>query len=273
MIFSTTYALEIAVDAAKIAGQILRDMLESASSRMKAPKDLVTDADLAAQAAIEKRILGEFPTHFFLGEESATTQENWEAFATKDYCWVVDPLDGTVNYVHRLPSFAVSISLMRNKQSVLGVVFDPMAGELFTAVEGKGAHLNGKPIQASSVHRLEDAMVAVSFPPQVHRESIEIKQFIEVLLASQSVRRLGSAALNLCYVANGRLDAYWANSLKPWDVAAGALIAQEANAKLTDLMGNRFDLWNGEVLAASNLSLWQELQCSLEIASKEKNSN
>lgn len=258
--------MEIAVDAAKMAGQILRDMLESASSRMKAPKDLVTDADLAAQAAIEKRIMSEFPTHFFLGEESATNQESWDMFSKKDYCWVVDPLDGTVNYVHRLPNFAVSIALMRNNQSVLGVVLDPMAGELFTAVEGKGAHLNGKPIRASSVVRLEDAMVAVSFPPQVHRESIEIKQFIEVLLASQSVRRLGSAALNLCYVANGRLDAYWANSLKPWDVAAGALITQEATAKLTDLAGNPFDPWNGEVLAASNLSLWKELQRSLEPA-------
>jgi myo-inositol-1(or 4)-monophosphatase len=273
MIFSINDATEIAVDAAKMAGQILRDMLESASSRMKAPKDLVTDADLAAQAAIEKRILSAFPTHFFLGEESATTQEGWDAFSRKEFCWVVDPLDGTVNYVHRLPSFAVSIALLQNNRCVLGVVFDPMAGELFTAVEGKGAHLNGKPIRASSVGCLEEAMVAVSFPPQVHRESIEIQQFIEVLLASQSVRRLGSAALNLCYVANGRLDAYWANSLKPWDVAAGALIAQEATAKLTGLAGNSFDLWDGEVLAASTLSLWQELQHTLENASKEQKSS
>ena len=262
--------MEIAVDAAKTAGQILREMLESASSRMKAPKDLVTDADLAAQAAIEKRILSEFPAHFFLGEESATTQESWDVLSRKEFCWVVDPLDGTVNYVHRLPSFAISIALMQNNRCVLGVVLDPMAGELFTAAEGKGAQLNGRPIRASSVSCLEEAIVAVSFPPQVQRESIEIQQVIEVLLASQSVRRLGSAALNLCYVANGRLDAYWANSLKPWDVAAGALIAQEATAKLTDLAGNTFDAWNGEVLAASTLALWQDLQHTLDNASKEK---
>jgi myo-inositol-1(or 4)-monophosphatase len=273
MIFSISHAMEIAVDASKMAGQILREMLESASSRMKAPKDLVTDADLAAQAAIEKRILSEFPAHFFLGEESATTQESWDVFSREEFCWVVDPLDGTVNYVHRLPSFAVSIALMQNNRCVLGVVLDPMSGELFTAVEGKGAHLNGMPIRASSVSCLEEAMVAVSFPPQVHRESVEIQQFIEVLLASQSVRRLGSAALNLCYVASGRLDAYWANSLKPWDVAAGALIAREANAKLTDLAGHPFDVWNGEVLAASTSSLWQELQCTLKNASEGKQCN
>lgn len=256
--------MSIAVDAAKLAGQILREMLESASSWTKAPKDLVTEADLAAQFAIEKRILSEFPTHFFLGEENATPQESWDAVSKKEFCWVVDPLDGTVNYVHRLPNFAVSIALMHNNQCVLGVVFDPMAGELFTAIQGNGAQLNGKPIHTSSVSRLEDAMVAVSFPPQVHRESIEIKQFIEVLLASQSVRRLGSAALNLCYVANGRLDAYWANSLKPWDVAAGAIIAREASANLTGLGGNPFDPWSGEVLVTSTLTLWQELQHTLE---------
>jgi myo-inositol-1(or 4)-monophosphatase len=139
MIFSTNHAMSIAVDAAKLAGQILREMLESASSWTKAPKDLVTEADLAAQAAIEKRILSEFPTHFFLGEENATPQESWDAVSKKEFCWVVDPLDGTVNYVHRLPNFAVSIALMHNNQCVLGVVFDPMANELFTAIQGNGA--------------------------------------------------------------------------------------------------------------------------------------
>jgi len=273
MSLSIDHALKIAIAAAESAGQILREMLETASVREKAPKDLVTDADLAAQAAIEKRIMSEFPSHVFLGEESLIAPEQWEELSRNEYCWVVDPLDGTVNYVHQLPNFAVSIALMRNNQIVLGVVFDPMASELFTATQGGGSFLNGKGIRASVVGSLEEAMVAVSFPPQVRRDSIEIQQFIEVLLCSQSIRRLGSAALNLCYVANGRLDAYWANSLKPWDVAGGALIALEAGAALTGLDRKRFDPWNGNVLAAASTSLHEELHKCLEIAKNSGKSN
>lgn len=273
MLCSTDHALAIAVDAAKSAGQILRDMLETATVHEKAPKDFVTDADLAAQVEIEKRITTEFPSHVFLGEESMIPKEQWQTLSQNDYCWLVDPLDGTTNYLHRFPNFAVSIALVQRHECLLGVVFDPMANELFTATRGGGAYMNGREIHSSGIDRLCDAMVAVSFPPEIHRESPEIQQFVEVLIQSQSVRRLGSAALNLCYVANGRLDAYWANKLKPWDVAGGAIIAKEAGATLTGLEQNKFTPWQGGVLAASTQVLCEDLLQCLQNTKKSSKSS
>jgi myo-inositol-1(or 4)-monophosphatase len=266
--FMIDHAMRVAIEAAETAGTILRDMLLTAAVREKAPKDLVTDADIAAQQAIEQRLLGEFPTHRFLGEESNFSPDLWPELSRADYCWVVDPLDGTANFVHRLPNFAVSIALLKDNEIVLGVVFDPMARELYTSKRGEGAFCNGKVIRASSVCSLESAMVAVSFPPQVHRESVEIKQFIEVLIRSQSVRRLGSAALNLCYVAQGRLDGYWANSLKPWDMAAGVLIAKEAGATVSKISGEPFNPWIGEVLTTSTERLQLEIQDCLNTSGR-----
>ncbi len=259
-----TNAMGVATQAAEAAGGILREMLETAAVREKAPKDLVTDADIAAQKCIEERILAVFPSHHFLGEESLLSHRDRIALAKEEWLWVVDPLDGTVNYVHRMPNFAVSIALMNRGKTVLGVVFDPMARELYAARIGGGATLNGKRIQSSECHRLESALVAASFPPQVQRESVEVAQFIEVLVRSQSVRRLGSAALNLCYVSQGRLDAYWAGFLKVWDIAAGALIATESGATIKKKNGEEFDPWDGELVAAGSDSLCQELSDCLE---------
>ncbi|MEQ1828960.1 MAG: inositol monophosphatase family protein [Pirellula sp.] len=249
----------VAKIAAEAAGQILREMLETAEVREKGPKDLVTDADLAAQREIEKQILSAFPSHRFVGEESSQPQD-WEKVADHELLWVVDPLDGTANYVHRLPNFAVSIALMQGNRTLIGVVYDPMAREMFSALLGRGATRNDRSIQSSDCQSLEQAMVAASFPPQVHRESVEIKQFIEILLRSQSIRRLGSAALNLCYVATGRLDAYWANELKPWDLAAGLLIAQEAGAIACRLNGDDASPWFGDVLASATRPLSCEMR-------------
>ena len=264
MDFSLENAMTVGVDAAQAAGKILCDMLETAIVREKAPKDLVTDADLAAQHCIESRIKEAFPTHLFLGEESAFSSADRASISKGDWLWIVDPLDGTVNYVHRMPNFAVSIALMTAGKIMLGIVFDPMANELYTATIGQGATVNGSKLQCSNCTSLDKALVAASFPPQIKKDSVEVAQFVEVLVRSQSIRRLGSAALNLCYVAQGRLDAYWAGALKVWDIAAGSLIASEAGATLTKQDGSPFDPWVGELLAAGSKNLSQELRVCLE---------
>jgi myo-inositol-1(or 4)-monophosphatase len=253
-------AMLVAKKASHRASIILRNMLLTASVREKGPKDLVTDADVAAQMAIEATIHESFADHRFLGEESTASICDFRG--SDEWTWVVDPLDGTMNYVHKLPNFAVSIALMKSDRIVLGVVEDPMSGEVYSAIHGHGASVNDVPLRVSGCQSLDQAMVAASFPPQVTKESPEVKQFLEVLVRSQSLRRLGSAALNLCYVGHGRLDAYWANRLKPWDVAAGSLIASEAGAVLTNLMGNEFDPWSGEVLVAASQALSDEMQIS-----------
>ncbi len=257
-------AMQVAIGAAESAGVILRDMLETTAVREKAPKDLVTDADVAAQRCIEYQIAAAFPTHQFLGEESSLSVVDRFALSDSDWLWVVDPLDGTVNYVHRMPNFAVSIALMNGAKTILGVVFDPMANELYAASLGHGATVNGRRLKCSGCVSLDKALVAASFPPQVQKDSVEVAQFVEVLVRSQSIRRLGSAALNLCYVAQGRLDAYWAGVLKVWDIAAGALIATEAGATLSKQNGRFFDPWDGELLAAGSESLGRELSECLQ---------
>lgn len=259
-------AKKVGIEAAQAAGKILCEMLETASVRVKGPKDLVTDADVAAQQCIESRILAAFPSHQFLGEECSEPSIVREMASSVEWLWVVDPLDGTTNYVHKMPNFAVSIALMHRGQTVLGIVLDPTAEELYVAILGQGATVNGRTLKSSTCTKLDAALVAASFPPQVHKDSIEITQFVDILIHSQSVRRLGSAALNLCYVAQGRLDAYWAGFLKVWDVAAGALIATESGAILTKHDGKPHDPWGGDLVVAGSQDLQNELKGRLQAA-------
>jgi myo-inositol-1(or 4)-monophosphatase len=262
-------AKDAAIAAACTAGEILRSMLNRAAVREKGSNDLVTDADLAAQHAIESILLERFPDHAFLGEESTSDA----ADTSKAWQWVVDPLDGTTNYAHGLRGFCVSIALMHRRKPVLGVILDPMAQEAFYAISGLGAYwdetpfgkLNVRKIQPASCSGLGKALVAVSFPPRLSRGSLEIQRFLEVLLHAQSVRRLGSAALNLCYVACGRLDAYFGANLRVWDIAAAAVIAEEAGVRLARFDGSRFDSWHGEIAAAGNQSLLKELLEKMQV--------
>lgn len=242
--------------AARAGGQVLRDWLGRIRAREKGPKDLVTEADLASQQAIRELLLGRFPDHQFLGEEIDSSDARTLG---EGYCWVVDPLDGTTNYVHQLPNFAVSIALCRGGQALVGTVYDPLLDECFSAVAGRGARLNGKPIRVSDCCELRQALIAASFSSNVRRDSPEVRRFLEVLYASQAVRRMGSAALNLCYVGAGRLDGYWATSVQPWDVAAGTLIVREAQGVLSAPDGTPFELPRATLAAAATPELHRAL--------------
>ena len=250
--------LKAASEAAKIAGDILRAYQSKFQTREKRPRDLVTDADEAAQHAIERFLKDRFPEHAFLGEESAAVVRQ-AARESGKLLWVVDPLDGTANYVHGLSMFAVSIALVQGDRVLVGVVYDPMAGDLFTATADGPALNNGRTIRSSDCREMEYAMIAASFPAGVRRNDPEVEQFLKVLGDCQSLRRLGSAALNLCYVAQGSLDAYWASSVQTWDIAAGILIAQRAGAHCLDVSGEAFQLWNPRPLVTSTHELQQEL--------------
>lgn len=250
--------LTAASEAAQIAGDLLRDYRSKFSTREKRPRDLVTDADEAAQQAIEHFLKGKFPDHAFLGEESPADVRQ-AARQSGKLLWVVDPLDGTANYVHGLSMFAVSIALVQGDQVLAGVVYDPIAGEMFTATADGPALNNGREIRSSECCEMEYAMIAASFPAGVRRDDPEVEQFLSVLEDCQSLRRLGSAALNLCYVARGSLDAYWASSVQTWDIAAGILIAQRAGAQCLDVSGQPFELWRPKPLVTSTPQLQSEL--------------
>ncbi|MCO6454292.1 MAG: inositol monophosphatase [Pirellulaceae bacterium] len=250
--------LQVAEQAARAAGRVLRDLSGRVQIREKGPKDLVTEADLAAQRVIRDILLGAFPGHQFLGEEDLPETDGPRE-RPGDYCWVVDPLDGTTNYSHQLPQYSVSIALVRNDQVQVGLVYDPSLDEVFSAEAGRGAALNGVPIQTSRCQHLAAALVAASFSANVPRGSTEIARFVEVLHSAQALRRMGSAALNLCYLAAGRLDAYWATSVKSWDVAAGWLLVREAGGMVTGVDGGPFDWRQPHFAAASTPALHGEL--------------
>lgn len=247
-------ALESACEAARIAGNILREQLGKVAVREKAPADLVTDADIAAQAAIEQFLMARFPQHAFLGEESPADQRQ-QALSSGKPTWVVDPLDGTANFVHGLPGFTVSIALVDQNQPCVAAVYNPMTDMMYAADRDGRATKDGQPIRVSDCTEMDQAMVCCSFRPGVTRNDMEVQQFLNVLERSQSMRRLGSAAQNLCYVAEGCLDAYWATSVNTWDVAAGYLIAKNAGAIFNHAAGGKFDLWDPKFVASSSPAL------------------
>ena len=250
--------LEIAVAAARAGAKELMARRDDRVVREKAPKDLVTDADLASQEAVRSLLMSAFGDYAFVGEEEGETEpltsvRNGDQDAPP--CWVVDPLDGTVNYVHRLQSFAVSIGLHAKGKMRLGVIYDPVTDEMFTAIDGQGARCNGSPISVSGQTSIDDSLVACSFPAGIKGGDPEVDRFVRVLERCRSLRRLGSCALNMCYVAAGRLDGYWATAVKPWDSAAGTVIAREAGASLTAYDGGIFDDWEPRFCVAGSSNL------------------
>ena len=252
------HLVEACERAARAGGKVLLDWVGRFQVREKGPADLVTEADLAAQEAVRAVLMNEHPDFGFVGEESSDDQ-NAQQFAQHEYQWIVDPLDGTTNYVHQMPGYAVSIALARKGAVLAGVVFDPVANECYSATAGGGSFLNGSPIQVSKITEMSQALVAASFAAKVTPDIPELKEFYKVILEAQTGRRLGSAALNLCYLAAGRFDAYWAGETKVWDIAAGSLIVQEAGGAITALNGGPFIVTRPRFLAASTPQLHAQM--------------
>lgn len=254
--------LQVAVNAARAGAVELMSRVDDMIVSEKGPKDLVTDADLASQQAIRKILTDAYPAYAFVGEEEGENDPPdavRRGDANAPPCWVVDPLDGTVNYVHRLQSFAVSIALYAGGKMRLGVIYDPTRDEMFTAIDGAGAHVNGRVMKSSDCTDLSQGLICCSFKAGVTAESPEVGRFVRVLERSRSLRRLGSCALNMCYVADGRLDAYWATNVAAWDSAAGTVIARESGAVLTGYDGSEFDDWKPRFCVSATTELHQTM--------------
>jgi len=241
--------LEVAVRAARAGGTVLRrriGSLKPAQIRKKGRYDWVTDADHASEEEILRIVRGAFPAHSVRAEESGASG------GSSGYEWLIDPLDGTVNYMHRFPMFAVSIALAYQGQVQVGVVLDPVRGELFTARRGKGARLNGKRIRVTGCSSFERALLATGFPFRAKELiALYLRSFRRVFLETGSIRRAGSAAMDLAYVACGRMDGFWEMALSPWDVAAGALLIEEAGGRVSDFFGGPDYLSTGHILAGT----------------------
>ena len=257
-----TKYLGICEEAARAGGKVLLDWMGRFSVREKGPADLVTEADEASQATIRTIVLDAFPDHAFLAEEGNAPAPR----RGSGYRWIVDPLDGTTNYVHGLPHFAVSIGLEHGGEMLAGVVFDPLANECFSAAAGQGAFCAGKRLRVSAAHDVSQALVAIGLPTGVRADSKEIRTMTNLITRSQGMRRMGSTALNLSYVAAGRLDACWCTGAKAWDVAAGVLLVREAGGQVSAADGGRLDIDRPDFLASATLELHQQLLAILKAA-------
>lgn len=230
--------LDVCEAAARAGGRVLREWRGRFAVSRKAPRDFVTEADVAAQQEIRRIVLGEFPDHGFVGEE--TLPEAAAAPAPVDRPrWIVDPLDGTSNYVHDFPAYCVSVALALGDEILVGAIYDPLRDEMFTARAGGGAFLDGKPVRVAATQDVGEALVAVSFPPHVAVDSGAVADFLAVVPHVHSVRRTGSTAINLAYIACGRLDAFWVRKIACWDVAAGLLLVAEAGGVVGPFRGGQ----------------------------------
>ena len=240
--------LSFALDLAKKAGEIQLSFFGNISSLKKKSTsiDLLTNADIESEKFIISEIKKNYPTHSILSEESHEINNNSE------YTWIIDPLDGTTNFAHNLPIFAVSIALKKNNHVLCGVVFNPAADKCFYAEKDKGAFLNNKKISPTSTSKLGDCLLATGFP-YLHddRYNLSFDLFKEFYDRTRGLRRLGAAALDLCFVAMGRFDGFYEFNLHPWDIAAGALIAHEAGALVTDWNGKKMPHDGSRILCAN----------------------
>jgi myo-inositol-1(or 4)-monophosphatase len=246
-----------ATEIAREAGALLREYFaQGVETEYKGDVDLVTVADRSAEKLIRSRLAEAFPEHGVYGEEGTRERLGGE------YRWYVDPLDGTTNFAHGFPQFCVSLGMEHRpagttpgEDGVLtaGVIYDPMRDELFTAERGRGATLNGKPIHVSRIKELAEALLATGFPSRKRHASPNVHFYQEFTLRSHGVRRAGSAALDLAYVACGRMEAFWEFNLNPWDTAAGILLVEEAGGRVTDFEGGHYRLASDEILATNGL--------------------
>ncbi|HTP12830.1 MAG TPA: inositol monophosphatase family protein [Bacteroidota bacterium] len=243
--------LQLAVDAALEAGRFLKmniGKIKHIEHKQGEERNLVTEIDKKTEHMIIEKIKQRYPQHDFLAEESGSHH------SVSDYKWIIDPLDGTTNYTHGLPVFCTSIALEHQGQVVLGAIYDPNQDELFTAEKGKGAYLNNRRIHVSSAARLMESLIVTGFPYDIKDNPYNaVGHFANFLMSSQAVRRLGSAALDLSYVACGRFDGFWEVTLNPWDMAAGVLFVEEAGGKFTNFRGFPSDIYSPNVLTTNGL--------------------
>jgi len=246
--------LETAVEIAREAGALLAGYSERRIGyEVKGEFDLVTEADRASEKLVVERLRSHFPSHGVVAEEGGGYN------AQADYCWYVDPLDGTTNFAHGFPAFNVSIGLARAGEMVAGVVYDPIRQELFAAERGAGAYLNNRRVRVSQTGRMGESLGSSGFPSRKRHHNVNIHFYYQMAMASHGVRRTGSAALDLAFVACGRLDLFWEFGLKPWDVAAGSLLVTEAGGRVSDMRGAPHDLIESDHLLADNGLLHAEV--------------
>ena len=242
--------LETAIDIAREAGALLATYFERRIGfELKGDFDLVTVADRASEHLVVERLRQHFPSHSIVAEEGGGHE------GTSGYRWYVDPLDGTTNFAHGYPIYNVTMGLELDGEMLAGVVFDPNRQEMFSAERGAGAYLNNRRIRVSAVKRLEDSLVSTGFPSSKRHLNVNIHFYHQMAMASHGVRRTGSAAIDLAYVACGRLDAFWEFGLKPWDMAAGTLLVAEAGGAVSDMKGEAHSVTASHHLLADNNAL------------------
>ncbi len=240
--------LTTAVEISREAGALLAQMFKRPQEiSYKRPSDLVTEADRRSEALIVERLRSYFPKHAIVSEEGGGQKTG------SDYCWYVDPLDGTTNFAHGFPVFCITLGLAYRDEVISGVVYDPTREELFTAEKGAGAYLNNKRISVSRTADLSAGLLATGFPPFAANHDLNIQFYFRFTQISHGIRRAGSAALDLCSVAAGRFEGFWELKLNPWDKAAGSLMVGEAGGRVTDLAGEPFKLLSDEVFASNGL--------------------
>ena len=240
--------LETAVTAGRAAGSLLLNYTAAGFHvEYKNPINLVTDADRAAEQCVIDHIRSRFPSHRFLAEERGRIDET-----PSPYLWIIDPLDGTTNFAHGYPAYCVSIGLEYQEKCLLGVIYDPSRDELFTAMDQRGAHLNGRRIRVSDTTDLDNSLLVTGFAYDIRETPRNnLDHFCSFALKAQGLRRTGSAALDLCYVAAGRFDGFWEVRLNPWDMAAGAVIVREAGGRLTNFSGKDLSIYEQELVASN----------------------
>lgn len=240
--------LPIAVEIAREAGALLVQLFQHPQEiSYKRKSDLVTGADRRSELLIVERLRSHFPKHAVVSEEGGGHK------ADSDYCWYVDPLDGTTNFAHGFPVFCVTLGLAYRGEIVVGVVYDPVREELFTAERGAGAYLNNKHIRVSKTAQLSESLLATGFPPFATNHDLNIQFYFRFTVQSHGIRRAGSAALDFCSVAAGRFEGFWELKLNPWDKAAGSLLVTEAGGRVTDLAGRPFNVLGDDVFASNGL--------------------
>lgn len=256
-----TTAIEIAREAGALLAQLFKRPQEITYKR---PSDIVTDADRRSEALIIERLTSYFPRHAIVAEEGGGQK------TASDYCWYVDPLDGTTNFAHGFPVFCVTLGLAYRGEVIAGVVYDPIREELFTAEKGTGAYLNNQRISVSKTPDLTQSLLATGFPPFANNHDLNIEFYFRFTGLSHGIRRAGSAALDLSSVAAGRYDGFWELKLNPWDKAAGTLLVTEAGGRVSDLAGRSFKLLEEEIFASNGLIHDRMCEVFAEVREKRK---